>query len=314
MDRVTTFASYNSVINNLMNTESQLNKINAQVSSGKAASDLAGYDGATEALVAARTLQIRNDGFVKANTALTSKLDAQNEGLTQVSDAGSGARQAIAEAIASGSADGLMSTLQSDFGQAVSGLNTQYDGQYLFSGGKVTTAPVAAQTMADLTAPPPGGVFQNDQLASVSQLDASTTIQTGMLADQVGTNLFNAFQQLEAFDQGAGGPLSGQLTPAQVTFLTNMLHAFDAANTGMTDTVAANGLLQNRVAQVQATQLEQQTNLQNVVGNISDVDMAKASSQLSQAQVALQASARVFASLQNTSLLSYLSGSGATIP
>jgi len=50
-----------------------------------------------------------------------------------------------------------------------------------------------------------------------------------------------------------------------------------------------------------------------VVGNLSDVDMAQVSSQLSQAQVALQASARVFASLQNTSLLNYLSG-GASIP
>ena len=38
--------------------------------------------------------------------------------------------------------------------------------------------------------------------------------------------------------------------------------------------------------------------------------MAEAASRLSQAQVALQASAHIFASLQNTSLLNYLSGSG----
>jgi flagellar hook-associated protein 3 FlgL len=313
MDRVTTFASYGSVINNLMNTESQLNKLNTQVSSGKVAADLEGFGQNAEALVAARTLQIRINGYVQANTNLTSKLDAQNQALTQVADAGSSARQAIAAAIASGSADGLMTSLQSNFGQAVSGLNTQYGGSYLFAGGKVTTAPVAAQQLSDLTSPPAGGVFQNDQLATMSQLDASTTLSTGMLADQVGTPLFNAFQQVEAFDQGAGGPLSGQLTPAQTTFLTNMLHTFDAANTGMTDTVASNGLMQNRVSQVQTAQQEQQTNLQTVVGNLSDVDMAQVSSQLSQAQVALQASARVFASLQNSSLLNYLSG-GATIP
>ena len=313
MDRVTSFASYNSVIANLMNTESSLNKINGQVSSGKVASDLEGFGQNAEALVAARTLQIRNNGFIQANTNLSSKLDAQAQALTQVAGAGSDARQAIANAIASGSADGLMSTLQSAFGQAVDGLNTQYDGQYLFAGGKVTTPPVAAQKLADLTSPPAGGVFQNDQLATLSQLDSSTTVQTGMLADQVGTNLFDAFQQLQSFDQGGSGPLSGQLTPAQTTFLTNMLHTFDAANSGMTDTQASNGLLQNRVTQVQTNQQDQQTTLASVVGNISDVDMAQASSQLSQAQVALQASARVFASLQNTSLLSYLSG-GASIP
>jgi flagellar hook-associated protein 3 FlgL len=314
MDRVTSFSSYNSVITNLMTTESRLNQVNEQVSSGKVASNLEGFAGQAEALVAAQTLQIRNAGFIQANTQLSAKLSTQDQALSQVATAGQDARQAIAEAIASGSADGLMSTLQSNFGQAVEGLNTQYNGQYLFAGGQVDTPPVAAKSLADLTAPPPGGVFQNDQLATTSQIDASTTLQTGMLADGVGTNMFNAFQQVEAFDQGAGGPLTGQLTPAQINFLTGMLQTFDAANRGMTDTQATNGLTENRVTQATTAQQDQQTTLQNMVGNIADVDMAQASSQLSQAQVALQASAHVFASLQSTSLLNYLSSSGATIP
>jgi flagellar hook-associated protein 3 FlgL len=313
MDRVTTFSSYNSVISNLMTTESRLNQVNQQVSSGKVAADLEGFDGNAEALIAAQTLQIRNAGYIQANQRLSSKLDAQAQSLAQVADGGSNARQAIASAIASGSADGLMSTLESDFGQAASGLNAQYNGQYLFAGGNVHNPPVAAKSLADLTSPPPGGVFQNDQLATVSQLDASTTLQTGMLADQVGSNLFDAFEQVKAFDQGAGGPLSGQLSPAQINFLTGMLQTFDAANQGMTNTQASNGLVQNRVSDATTTQQDQQTTLAGMVGNIADVDMAQASSQLSQAQVALQASAHVFASLQNTSLLNYLSG-GATIP
>ena len=313
MDRVTTFSAYNAIINNLMSNESRLNQINQQVSSGKVGQDLQGFGDSSEALVAAQTLQVRNNGYIQANNNLSAKLQTQDQALTQVSDAGSSARQAIAQAIASGSADGLMSSLQSDFSQAVGGLNTQYNGQYLFAGGKVTTPPVAAQTLSDLTSPPAGGVFQNDQLASVSQLNATTNLQTGMLADQVGTNLFNAFQQVQAFNQGAGGPLGGQLTAAQTTFLTNMLHTFDAANQGMTNTVASNGLLQDRVSQVQSDQQDQATTLATMIGNIADVDMAQASSQLSQTQVALQASARVFASLQNTSLLNYLT-SGTSIP
>ena len=306
MDRVTTFSSYNSVISSLMNTEVRLNQVNAQVASGKVATDLAGFGGNAEALTAARTLQIRVDGFVRSNKNLSAKLDSQNLALTQVSGAGSGARQTIAAAIASGNSAGLMSTLESDFGQAAAGLNTQYNGQYLFAGGNVATPPVAAKSLADLTAHPPGGVFQNDQLATTSRLDESTTLPTGMLADQVGTNLFNAFQQIKAFDQGAGGPLTGQLTTAQTNFLTGMLQTFDAANRGMTDTVANNGLLQDRVSQAETTQQDRQVVLQNMIGGITDVDMAQASSQLSQAQVALQASAHVFASLQSTSLLNYL--------
>ena len=111
MDRVTTFSSYNSVITNLMTTESRLNQVNQQVSSGKVAADLEGFDGNAEALIAAQTLQIRNAGYIQANQRLSSKLDAQAQSLAQVADGGSNARQAIAAAIASGSADGLMSTL-----------------------------------------------------------------------------------------------------------------------------------------------------------------------------------------------------------
>jgi flagellar hook-associated protein 3 FlgL len=306
MDRVTSLSTYTSVITNMMTSEVRLDQANTQVSSGKVASDLKGFGDTAEALTAARTLQIRVASFVQGAKALSNKLDSQDLALTQVSTAGQGARQAIADAIASGRADSLMSTLESDFGQAAAGLNTQYNGQYLFAGGKTNTAPVAAKDLSDLVTPPAGGVFQNDQLATTSRLDESTTLQTGMLADKVGTDLFNAFAAVKAFDQGPNGPLTGQLTPAQTAFLTNMLQTFDAANHGTIDTVAANGLMQNRVSQAQATQESRQTVLTNMIGNITDVDMAEASSRLSQAQLALQASANIFSSLQKTSLLNYL--------
>ena len=314
MDRVTTFGAYNSVITGLMTAELRQNQANAQISSGKIAQDLKGFGVNAEALTAAKTLKTRVDSFVDGAKSLANKLDAQNLGLTQVSDAASGARQTIANAVATGRADGLMAALQSYFAQATSGLNTQYNGHYLFAGGNVDTPPVAAQTLGDLVVPPAGGVFQNDQLAPTSRLDEATTIQSGMLASNVGQNLFNAMASVESFNQGlsgpGSGPLTGQLTQAQTDFLTGMLSTFDSVNQGLTNTQVANGLMQNRVDRAVTTQQDRQTILEQMIGNVTDVDMAEAASRLSQAQVALQASAKVFASLQNTSLLAYLSGTG----
>jgi flagellar hook-associated protein 3 FlgL len=310
MDRVTTFGAYNNVIVNLMTSELRLNQANVQVSSGKVAADLKGFGVNAEALTAAKTLKIRVESFVQGSKALSAKLESQNLALTQVSDAAQGARQAIAAAVASGRGDGLMTSLSSYFGQAAAGLNSQYNGHYLFAGGKVDTAPVAVTNLASLTSPLGAGTFQNDQLAATTRLDEATTLQTGMLADAVGTDLFDAFSQVQAFEQGAGGPFGTQLTAAQTQFLTGMLQTFDAASQGLTDTVAANGLLQNRVTQSQSTQENRKTVLEVMIGGITDVDMAEAASRLSQAQVALQASAHIFASLQNTSLLNYLNGSG----
>ena len=306
MDRVTTFSAYNSVISNLMQAEVKQNDAEVQVSSGKIASDLKGFGVNAEALTAANTLKTRVDGLVTGLKNLGVKLDSQNLALTEVSDASQGARTAIANAVASGSGAGLMTTLQSYFGQAAASLNTQFNGHYLFAGGKVDTPPVAVQTLAGLAAPPPGGVFQNDQLAATSRLDESTTVQSGMLASNIGTNLFNAFASVQAFDQGPGGPFSGQLTQAQLNYLTSMLPTFDSVGQGLTNTVATNGLLQARVDQAQTTQQDRQTTLQTMIGGITDVDMAEAASRLSQSQVAVQASAHIFATLQNTSLLSQL--------
>ncbi len=306
MDRVTTFSAYNSVISNLMQAEVKQNQAEIQVSSGKIASDLKGFGVNAEALTAANTLKTRVDGVVTGLKNLGVKLDSQNLALTEVSAASQGARTAIANAVASGSGAGLMTTLQSYFGQAATSLNAQFNGHYLFAGGKVDTPPVAIQTLAGLASPPPGGVFQNDQLAATSRMDESTTVQSGMLASNIGTNLFNAFASVQAFDQGPGGPFSGQLTQAQLNYLTSMLPTFDSVGQGLTNTVATNGLLQARVEQAQSTQEDRQTTLETMIGGITDVDMAEAASRLSQSQVAVQASAHIFASLQNSSLLSIL--------
>ena len=310
MDRVTTSTAYNSVIANLMAAENRQNQANLQVSSGKVASDLKGFGSNAEALTAAQTLKTRVDGYVQTAANAASQLSAQDSALTEVSTAGQSARQAIAQAIASGSASGLVASMQSAFSQSVDGLNAQYNGVYLFSGGKVTTAPVAAQTLQDLTSPPAGGVFQNDHLAASTKLNETTSVQTGMLASDIAGPLFDAFKQFETLDQSANGPLTGQLTQAQQSALTGLLKTFDAANAGVTETVAQNGLVQNQVETIQAGQQKRQTDLATTIGDMANADMGQASSQLAQAQTALQASARVFISLQSTSLLNFLTGSG----
>ena len=329
MDRISTFNTYSAVVNSLMNNEIQQSQLAQQVSSGFVATDLKGFGANAEALTAAQTVKTKVDTYVQNSTALSDKLDAQNLALTQVANAGSGARAAIANALATGSGQELMSSLQSYFGQAAAGLNTQYNGEYLFAGGRTSTAPVPTQQMSDLVSTPAvppatawtpatwspnpattyNNVFQNDQSAATTQLDESTTIKTGILASDAGGSLFNAFAQIEDFQQSSGDPISGQLDTAQTTFLTSMLQTFDSANQDLTGTTATNGMNQSQVAQSVTTQQDRQSSLQSMIGGITGVDMAGVSSQLSQVQTAIQASAKIFSSLQTYSLLNFLSSS-----
>jgi flagellar hook-associated protein 3 FlgL len=118
--------------------------------------------------------------------------------------------------------------------------------------------------------------------------------------------MMNAFQALEAFNQGAGGPISGPLTAAQRTFLQNQLAGWDSVRTSLTTAAANNGLVQQQVDQVKSNVTTQQNTLIGMIGDVTDADMAKAATDLSNAQLSVQASARVLSSLQNSSLLNLL--------
>jgi flagellar hook-associated protein 3 FlgL len=306
MSRVATANNYSSVLANLMQAQVRQHEANTQVSSQKNAYDLKGYAKQAETLLATRSIQTKVDGYLEQGDALTSKLQAQELALTQAADAAQGSRQAIAEAIATGRGEGLMSEISSWFSSAADSLNAKFGGRYLFSGGQVDTAATTATQITDLTAAPTvASVFQNDGIKPVNQLDESTTIETGFLASDVGTSLFTAFRQVQAYVE-ANGDFTGQLTPAQETFLQGMLDDFESARSTVTDVAARNGLIQNRVDKTMANQEERKTMLEGMVGKITDADMPLAITKLEQAQVAVQASAQVFNMLSQSSLLTLL--------
>ena len=306
MNRVATGNSYSSVLNDLMRSQVRQADANAQVSSGKVAADLKGYARHAETLLATRSIQTKVDGYLAQGKTLTSKLESQDLALNQTAEAAAGARQAVAEALATGRGDSLMSELSSWFSSASDSLNAKFGGRYLFAGGQVDTQPVTAGAMADLTSQPTvASFFKNDNLTPTNQLDESTTIQSGFLADQLGTGLFSAFRQVQDFVD-VNGAFTGQLTATQETFLQSMLDDFDAAGSSLTDATARNGLIQNRVGKTMDTQEARRSMLEGMVGGITDVDMAEAISRLQQAQTTVQASAQVFSSLSQSSLLNML--------
>lgn len=311
MERIATSATYNSVLLDILNAQTRQDIAQQQYATGKRANDLKGYADAADQITAARTLQSRVGGYVDANSALSDTLNVQDQALSQVATITQNARQAVAEALATGDATALMTSLQGQLSQAVSTLNTQYNGRYLFAGGTTGQAPVTAQNLSDLTlAAGVPGVFKNGSDPTQSRLDDQTRITTGFTASSVGTGLFNALKSVEAYSQGVNGPLNGKLTPAQTTFLTGVLASFDSAYQGVNDQVAQNGLIQNQVDSSQAALKARQTALTTALGDLTNVDQAKAATNLTLAQTALQASAQVFSSLKSVSLLNTLS-SGA---
>jgi flagellar hook-associated protein 3 FlgL len=311
MDRIATSTAYNNVLANLMTAQAAQSTATTQISSQKNATDLQGYASNAETLVAMQAVQTQTTAYLNQSQVTAAKLSSQDLGLTQLNNSASSAANAITEALASGSGQSLMQSLQSSFGDAVSGLNTTYNGEYVFSGAKANTPATSATTLSDLTsAPTIASLFNNDQQVATAQLGQNTKVTTGFLADQLGTNLYTAFQAVQAYDTGPNGPFGNPLTQAQTTFLQSQIAGFKTANTQLTTAQAQNGLVQNEVTSAQTGLTDQQTTLTNLIGNITDVNLAQATANLQQAQLAVQASAQAFVALQGSSLMSVLTATG----
>jgi flagellar hook-associated protein 3 FlgL len=305
--RVSTVGNYATVLANLMTAQQAQLDAGKRVSTQKNGSNLKDFAKSDELLTAMRSVQTRLSSFQDQNALIADKLTTQDTALNQVADAAQEARQAIADALASGDATTLMSELQGSMNKAVGALNTRYNGTYLFAGGAINTQPVTANLLSDLTSGPPiSSFFQNDQFKAQAQVDDATKVTTGVLADGVGTPLMNAFQGMEAFEQGDSDPFNGVITTAQRAFLESQLATFDAVHTGVVNVAAQNGMVQQRVDGVKTDLTSRQNTLASMMGDITDADMAKAAADLQMAQTSFAAAAQVFQTLKNSSLLNLL--------
>jgi flagellar hook-associated protein 3 FlgL len=74
----------------------------------------------------------------------------------------------------------------------------------------------------------------------------------------------------------------------------------------LVEAASRNGEIQNQLDKVETRLTSRQNTIQGLISDVSDVDMAKAATNLTQAQQVLQAYSQVFVSLRSTSLLNYL--------
>src|SRR5688500_14468668 len=131
MDRISTATTYRSALLNILSAQNRQGVAEGQVSTGKVADDLKGYGVHADSLTATRSLTARIDGYVENAKMLASTLDVQDHALEQLASSALSARGAVAEALATGSATGLMSALEGYLGQAIDALNTEYQGRHL---------------------------------------------------------------------------------------------------------------------------------------------------------------------------------------
>ncbi len=310
IDRVSTAGQSQYMLQQIQTAAQQLDQTQAQVASGKVATDYTGLGDKVALLEAARTAANKADAYQANTTLAVNQADLQDSQLTSLSDLANQLRQAITQSIANGDGSTLMSSAQGIFDQVSQILNTKdANGNYLYGGDKDNTPPLNVTSLAQLAAlPSVASAFSNGTLKKSVMVGDGQSVQIGVLASDIGSGLMQTLKDIATFDAGPSGNFAATttLTQAQDSFLTAELPTSISAAAGVNSAAAANGFVYNELKDASDHQQSLSTLYKGFVSNLEDVDMPTAITKLNQNQVALQAAMQVTSQLNQISLLNYL--------
>jgi flagellar hook-associated protein 3 FlgL len=309
MTRVATFGNYQSALLDLMRAQTRASDAQERVSTQKNATDLTGFGRQAETLTALKGSQTRIQSFIDTGAAVSARLTTQDLAMNQINDAINGVRTAIGGAVSTDFAGALMLELEGQFQSVRGGLNIRHHGGYLFAGASTSTAPVEAANLTELLAAPSvPSLFKNDTLKTASRVAEGTTLETGFLADELGTEILTILRDIQNYSSTPGsGPLTGRLNESQKAFLSTQLTRLEQASEGVVDKVAKTGSLAKQVESITTGHEAQKGALDELIAGRTDAALAEAITDLELSQVAIQASAQVISQLRQVSLLNYLS-------
>ncbi len=311
MVRVSSFGQQQLLLRSIMDNQQKVYDAQRQISTGKKTDDYAGLAGQTSSVLGSRSFLARVETYQQTIDTVRGKLDANDVQIDGMLDSMEDLRENLQVMVANNSAEGFSELVDQTFKFINNGLNTNFDGTYLFSGAKTGTQPVNVSDLAALDAVVTGGgtvadVFENGDVAFEAKIADGVELDFGLLADDLGEEIFEELLDLYQFDQGVNGPLEGELTETQRSFLQGQISSLETAIDNLRQIHVTNGLAYERMEVVDEQHTDTSIFLETFIADIEDVDIAEAVTRLNNDQVALEASYQAIGSLTRLSLLDYI--------
>jgi len=270
---------------------------------------------------------IQRQSYISAMQSVSPTLTIYN---TTMSDMTSIAQQASELASQNPSLDQstvntVNQEVQSMMQQAVSDLNQQVNGQYIYAGTRYTTQPVnLSAVLSNLTPsattneesnPSPDNLPTYDTdygtsdptVVAAAWTNNSVSIDTGNTLTYGVTSTQDGFQQLIAGLQFINA--ASQPGTDAATYQSDMSQAGSLLNTAITNIEtyqAGNAAATNTITNETTTQNDDISSLQQQIGDIQNVDLTQVGTELNLLQTQLQASYSATATLTQESILKYL--------
>jgi flagellar hook-associated protein 3 FlgL len=298
--RVASFALSDQMVAGTLRTESTMANLQVQEASGVKSEFLAGYGADTQQVINLQVSVTRAQSYIDAGTLADSKVQVMYSAVgtmtdiitklrTQLSAATTGSSTATASAI---------SSAQQMLQQMGSLLNSQYNGEFVFGGARTSTAPADLSTFAtgagSLTTADTSYYKGDGEIASV-RVAADQTVSYGVTADNP------AFEQIVRVLKFVAN--STTLSSSDITGALNL------ASSALDATATVQAKLSNSAAQMESAkslQSDYQGFAQSLGTDLTGVDVAAVTAQLSTYQAQLTASFSAISKIQGMSLASFL--------
>jgi flagellar hook-associated protein 3 FlgL len=298
--RVATFAQSDQMITSALRTQSIMANEQIEESSGVKSEDFAGYGSDTQSIINLQISVSRAETYIDAATQADSKVQVMYSAVGSVTDLITNLRSDLSAATTGSSTDtsSLISSAQDMLQEMGSILNTQYDGQYVFSGASTSTAPVDLTSFdsgtGSLSTADTSYYQGDDQIASV-QVSDDQTVDYGVTADN---SAFEQVMRVLKYIANSSSLSSSDISSA-ATVASNALDAVSIVQSKLSDA-------SSQIEEASSEQTSYKNYASTFGSDLTSVDVAAVTAQMSTYQSQLTASYAAIAKIDSMNLASYL--------
>ncbi len=299
--RVATFAQNDQMIASALRTQSVMANEQVQEATGATSTDYGGLGQTSQQVVNLQVSVARSQSYIDAATASDNKVQVMYSTVTSIAGVLSNLRTTLTAASNSVSTDPatVAASAQQMMQEMASMLNTQYGGEYLFGGARTETAPVDISSTAypPATSPssPNTSYYKGDNQLASTRVSDSEVVTYGVTADN------------SAFEQGMRAlSLVANTSPLSAATLNEALNLTINAIDATTEVQTSLGLASSSMQSASSYQSDYQNFAKTLGNDLTGVDVAAVTAQLSTYQAQLSASYSAISKIQGLSLASYL--------
>jgi flagellar hook-associated protein 3 FlgL len=312
MTRIATAAQNDLILFYMQQNQSNLNDLNAEISTGQAAQTYSQIAPKATQLADFRTEASRQQGFMDTIDTLTTRLQTMDISLAQIQDLVSKFRAQLPNGAFNPTSPTVAQQAQQLLQQVAGFLNVQDGTRYLFGGTNGSTPPVDLSnltTTLSLTAPvngPPssGGYYAGGPQLPPVKIDTQVSLNYGITANDAQTfepiiRVLNYIANKGSFNPNV---------PADVTAATQAGQILDSALAALTNMRGNLGLQEAQLTSERTVHQNTLNVAENGVSNIVSVDQATAITQLQTLETQIQASYSATSQIQKLSLVNFING------